>query len=156
MGFSPRRRVLALASLTLLIAATPAYGAGPSAPRTESCRLFGHKAKVESDPFGTDLAYLHIRQRVCTDGNRVTRVGRLESFAEITYSGSSSNWQWEGFTRKPFSRFKAVGAEVQGSRIIYAAGQFSARFHTYTSSAQVWVRMRVFGDGRAVRLQLDD
>lgn len=129
-------------------------GADPQPERRggEICRSFAHRAKVESDPFGTDVAYLHLRQRVCFDGLRITGVGRLVAFPRIPDAGTMSNWQWEGFTRRPFSRLKPASGRPAGSRVLYAAGQFSQRVYSYTSTAQVWVKIRVYGDGSARRL----
>jgi hypothetical protein len=39
--------------------------------------------------------------------------------------------------------------------VIFAAGQFSQRVYKYTSTAQVWVKIRVYGDGYARRLALN-
>ena len=131
-----------------------------SAARTDArggevCKTFGHRAKVESDPFGTDLAYLHLRQRVCFDGHRITDTGRLVAYPEITDDGTASNWKWAGWTREPVSRFKATRGRSHGSRVLFAAGQFTQRVWKYTSTAQVWVKIRVYGDGYARRLALN-
>ena len=98
---------------------------------------------------------MHLRQRVCFDGRRITDTGRLVAFPEITDDGTASNWKWEGWTREPFSRFKPVGRRAAGSRVLFAAGQFSQRVYKYTSTAQVWVKIRVYGDGYARRLALN-
>jgi hypothetical protein len=150
-----RLAVAAASAICVLVAAATA-GAAPSSPDSlrggETCRVFSHRAKVESDPFGTDLAYIHLRQRVCFDGRRITDTGNLVAFPEITDDGTASNWQWEGWTREPTSRFKAVGGRARGSRVLFAAGQFSQRVWRYTSTAQVWVKVRVYADGYARRL----
>ena len=151
-----RLAVLAASAILVLAAATAAAASGPEPQRGgEVCKSFGHRAKVESDPFGTDLAYLHIRQRVCFDGRRVTDTGRLIAYPEITDEGTASNWKWQGWTREPVSHYKAVGRRAAGSRVLFAAGQFSQRVYRYTSTAQVWVKIRVYGDGYARRLALN-
>ena len=142
------------AILFLTVAASPASSAGERRGGVV-CKSFGHKAKVESDPFGTDLAYLHLRQRVCFDGHRITDTGRLVAFPEITDDGTASNWKWEGWTRTPVSHFKTTRGRIRGSRVLFAAGQFSQRVWKYTSTAQVWVKIRVYGDGYARRLALN-
>ena len=157
---SPVRLAVLAASATIgfiaLIAATTAAAHGPEPQRGgEICKSFAHRAKVESDPFGTDLAYLHLRQRVCFDGRRITDTGRLVAYPEITEDGTASNWKWGGWTREPFSRFKPVRRRAAGSRVLFAAGQFSQRVYKYTSTAQVWVKIRVYGDGYARRLALN-
>ena len=153
-----RLAALAAGAIVFLIAAAAAaaHGPEPSSLRGgEVCKSFGHRAKVESDPFGTDLAYVHLRQRVCFDGRRITDTGRLVAYPEITDDGTASNWKWEGWTREPVSHFKAVGRRTAGSRVLFAAGQFSQRVYKYTSTAQVWVKIRVYGDGYARRLALN-
>jgi hypothetical protein len=146
--------VAAVLTSLFLAAATPAHEADAHRG-DEVCKSFGHRAKVESDPFGTDLAYLHLRQRVCFDGRRITGTGRLVGYPEITDDGTASNWKWEGWTRPPVSHFKATRGRARGSRVIFAAGQFSQRVWKYTSTAQVWVKIRVYGDGYARRLALN-
>lgn len=42
------------------------------------CKEYKHRAKVESDPSGSDLAYLNIKQWVCFNGKRITKVRDLE------------------------------------------------------------------------------
>ena len=158
--FSPLRLAAALAaSATLFLTAAAVAAAGAAAPQPqrggEVCKSFGHRAKVESDPFGTDLAYVHLRQRVCFDGRRITDTGRLVAYPEITRDGTASNWKWGGWTRQPVSHFKAVGDRARASRVLFAAGQFSQRVYRYTSTAQVWVKIRVYGDGYARRLALN-
>jgi hypothetical protein len=153
-----RLAALAAGAIFFLIAAAASAAHGPAPGphgKAEVCKAFAHRAKVESDPFGTDLAYLRLRQRVCFDGHRVTDTGRLVAYPEITDDGTASNWKWEGWTREPFSRFKAVGDRPHGSRVLFAAGQFSQRVYKYTSTAQVWVKIRVYGDGYARRLALN-
>ena len=151
-------RLAALAAGAILCL-TPASAAAASTADERRggvvCKSFGHRAKVESDPFGTDLAYLHLRQRVCFDGHRITDAGRLVAFPEITDDGTASNWKWEGWTRPPVSHFKATRGRERGSRVLFAAGQFSQRVWKYTSTAQVWVKIRVYGDGYARRLALN-
>jgi hypothetical protein len=153
----PARLAILVAGIILSLAAAVGVASAASAadPHAEVCKTFAHRAKVESDPFGTDLAYLHLRQRVCFDGRRVTGAGRLIAYPEITESGTASNWKWEGWTREPFSHLKAVGRRSAGSRVLFAAGQFSQRVYKYTSTAQVWVKIRVYGDGYARRLALN-
>jgi hypothetical protein len=150
-----RLAATAVSAIFVLVSSVTASAiASPPEPRRggEICKVFSHRAKVESDPFGTDLAYVHLRQRVCFDGRRITDTGRLIAFPEITDDGTASNWQWEGWTRQPSSRYKAVGGRAKGSRVLYAAGQFSQRVWRYTSTAQVWVKIRVYADGFARRL----
>ena len=156
---SPVRLAVLAASAIVALTAVAADSAlaHESAPQRggEVCKPFAHRAKVESDPFGTDLAYLHLRQRVCFDGHRITGTGRLVGFPEITDDGTASNWKWEGWTRRPVSHFKTTRGRTRGSRVIFAAGQFSQRVWKYTSTAQVWVKIRVYGDGYARRLALN-
>ena len=151
-------RLAALAAsalLCLVLAATSTASPADSRRGGVICKPFAHRAEVESDPFGTDLAYVHLRQRVCFDGRRITDTGRLIAFPEITDDGTASNWKWEGWTRTPVSHFKATKGRPHGSRVLFAAGQFSQRVWKYTSTAQVWVKIRVYGDGYARRLALN-
>ena len=48
-----------------------------------------------------------------------------------------------------------MGRRAAGSRVLFAAGQFSQRVYKYTSTAQIWVKIRVYGDGYARRLALN-
>lgn len=153
----PHVRLAAIAASAISLLAAAATASASSDPPDlrrggEVCKAYANHAKVESDPFGTDLAYVHLRQRICFDGRRVTDTGRLVAFPEITEDGTASNWKWEGWTRAPSSRFKPVGGRARGSRVLYAAGQFSQRVWKYTSTAQVWVKIRVYADGYARRL----
>ena len=148
--------ILSLALAAATADAAPATtGTADERQGGEICKSFRHRAKVESNPFGTDLAYLHLRQRVCFDGHRITGTGRLVAFPEITDDGTASNWLWEGWTRPPVSHYKTTRGRTRGSRVIFAAGQFSQRVWKYTSTAQVWVKIRVYGDGYARRLALN-
>ena len=150
-----RLAALAASAIVSLALTAPASAQDAHLRRGEVCKSFAHRAKVESDPFGSDLAYLHLRQRVCFDGHRITGTGRLVAFPEITEDGTTSNWKWEGWTREPVSHFKTTRGRSHGSRVIFAAGQFSQRVWKYTSTAQVWVKIRVYGDGYARRLALN-
>src|SRR5687768_1229143 len=153
----PARLAILVAGALLIMSAGDVAAAGEPQPKRGGvvCKSFGHRAKVESDPFGTDLAYVHLRQRVCFDGLRITDTGRLVAFPEITDDGTASNWKWEGWTRPPVSHFKTTRGRERGSRVLFAAGQFSQRVWKYTSTAQVWVKIRVYGDGYARRLALN-
>jgi hypothetical protein len=154
---SPVRLAALAASAILFLALAAAAAAHDPVSRRggEICKSFAHRAKVESDPFGTDLAYLHLRQRVCFDGRRITDTGRLVAYPEVTDDGTASNWKWAGWTREPVSHFKATRGRPHGSRVLFAAGQFTQRVWKYTSTAQVWVKIRVYGDGYARRLALN-
>lgn len=123
--------------------------AGVFAPSASAgCRTYQHRAKVESGAFKTDLAYLYLRERVCYNGRRITRRGKIRIYS--TYTKNSIGMSFKGVERKDF-RFLRWRGRPRGSWFIFAAGTFEQSFGagplSYSTTAHVSVGMRIYGNG---------
>ena len=91
-------RTVAIAALAL--AATLAVPVAADA----ACKTYKHRAKMES-LFGTDLAYLNTKVRVCYNGRRITKVGALDITPTFTRN-SLGTVKWEGVSPPPLTEYR--------------------------------------------------
>lgn len=115
------------------------------------CKTYKHRAKVESDPIGSDLAYLNIRQWVCLNGKRITKVRDLE--IEPTFV-SIGPWtmRFEGVDPEPIEEYRVWKKRKHGSYYVRAGGNMVQSIPGLPDKTQyVWVSMRIYGNGNVNR-----
>jgi hypothetical protein len=119
------------------------------------CRRIGTRAKVESDPFGTDLAYMYVSKRYCYNGHRLTRVSRRPRvYPVITDAGNASNWEWDGVFYQRH-RYYTKNGHRRGGHFTWVQGKFHQTIFGYTKVANVWVKLWAYYNG-AARSQRDN
>jgi hypothetical protein len=125
-----------LASLALPLAAQAA------------CKTYKHRAKVESDPFKTDLAYLNLKIRVCYNGHRITKAGALDITPTFT-NNAMGTMRFDGVTPFPTTEYRTWHGRSKGSYFVKAGGNFhqSLPGPLPDSDRYIWASMQIYGDG---------
>jgi|SRR3954447_15639598 hypothetical protein len=136
-----RGRALAITALALVASLALPLSA------EATCKVYKHRAKLESDPFGTDLAYLNIQMRVCYNGRRVTKAGALDITPSFT-NNALSTVKFEGVSPVPIREYRAWHGAKHGSIFVKAGGTFTQGVPKLPSSSRyLWASMQIFGDG---------
>jgi hypothetical protein len=116
-------------------------------PAEAACKVYKHRAKLESDPFGTDLAYLNISMRVCYNGRRVTKAGALDITPSFTRNALSTV-KFEGVSPEPIREYRAWHGRSKGSIFVKAGGTFTQGVPKLPSTSRyLWASMQIFGSG---------
>lgn len=145
-------RTRTLAAVTV---AAVASLAAPSAADA-ACKTYEHRAKIESDPFGTDLAYLNIKIRACTNGHRVTSAGTLDASPSYTNNAMGS-MEFQGFSPEPIKEFRRWRGRSHGQLFVKAGGNFQQRAGGVTGrSSYIWASMKILGNGRVIKARKND
>jgi hypothetical protein len=130
------------------VAVTLSLGAAPVADA--ACKTYKHRAKIESDPFGTDLAYLNIQIRMCYNGRRITKAGTLHITPSYT-NNALGTMEFQGVEPDPIAEYQTWRGRRKGSYYVKAGGNFQQRAGGITGrSSYIWASMRIYGNG-AVR-----
>jgi hypothetical protein len=145
IGTSARRhlrvRVCSALALTGIIAA-----AAPVVAEA-TCKTYKHRAKVESDPIGTDLAYLNISMRVCYNGKRITKAGVLDITPAQT-ANALGTMKFDGPTPDPLREYRTWRGRSKGSFYVKAGGNWTQQAVGFEGkTSYVWASMRIFGNG---------
>jgi hypothetical protein len=135
-------RVVAIAALALL-----ATLAMPLAAEAK-CKTYRHRAKLESDPFKTDLAYLNLTIRACYNGRRITKVGSLDITPTFT-NNAMGTMRFDGVSPRPTTEYRAWHGRKHGSYYVKAGANFhqSLPGPIPDSDRYLWASMHIFGDG---------
>jgi hypothetical protein len=112
-----------------------------------SCKTYKHRAKIESDPFGADLAYLNIKIRVCYNGRRITKAGTLD--IEPSYTNNAmGTMEFQGVEPDPTAEYRSWHGRKKGSYYVKAGGNFQQRAWGVTGrSSYIWASMQIYGNG---------
>lgn len=113
-----------------------------------TCKTFKHRAKLESDPFGTDLAYLNLKIRSCYNGRRITKVGALDITPTFT-DNAMSTMRFDGVSPRPITEYRAWHGRSKGSYYVKAGGNFhQSLIDPFPDSDRyLWASMRIYGNG---------
>jgi len=136
-----------------------ALGVPAAIPSTAAaaCRTYEHRAIVESAVFKTNLAYLYITERMCFNGKRITKVGKLRVRPDFT--DNSVNESFEGLDYAPIREFRSWRGSRRGSHYTKAAGTFKQEICVgpcYTATSHIWVSMQVYGNGTVKKDRKND
>jgi hypothetical protein len=136
-----RSRALAIAALALVASLAMPLSA------EAACKVYKHRAKLESDPFGTDLAYLNIQMRVCFNGRRITKAGALDITPSFTRNALSTV-KFEGVSPAPIREYRGWNHRAHGSIFVKAGGTFAQEVPGLPASRRyLWASMQIFGNG---------
>jgi hypothetical protein len=113
-----------------------------------ACKTYKHRAKVESDPFGADLAYLNIKIRACYNGRRITKVGALDITPTFT-DNAMSTYRFDGVSPLPTTEYRPWRGHKKGSYYVKAGGNFHGALPgpLPDSDRYVWASMKIFATG---------
>ena len=113
-----------------------------------TCKVYKHRAKLESDPFGTDLAYLNIKIRACYNGRRITKVGMLDITPTFT-DNAMSTMRFDGVSPRPTAEYRPWHGRSKGSYYVKAGGNFHQSLvdPLPDSDRYLWASMRIYGNG---------
>jgi hypothetical protein len=127
---------------------TAVVAAAAPAVAEASCKTYKHRAKVESDPIGTDLAYLNISLRVCYNGKRITKAGVLDITPSQT-ANALGTMKFDGPKPDPTREYRTWHGQRKGSFYVKVGGNWTQQAVGYEGkTSYVWASMRIFGDGR--------
>ncbi len=140
-----RFSVTATATLLTTLAATVLAPAAQAA-----CQTYKHRAKIESQPFGTDLAYLSIALRACYNGRRITKAGSLDITPSYT-SNALGSMGFQGVEPEPITEYRVWRGRKKGSYYVKAGGNFVQQAVGFEGkTTYIWVSMKVLANGVAV------
>lgn len=113
-----------------------------------ACKIYKHRAKVESDPFGADLAYLNLKLRVCYNGRTITKAGALDITPTFTDNAMSS-MKFDGVTPIPTTEYRAWRGRKKGSYYVKAGGNFHQALPgpLPDNDRYVWASLQIYSNG---------
>jgi hypothetical protein len=113
-----------------------------------ACKTYKHRAKMESDPFGADLAYLNLKVRACYNGRTITKVGALDITPTFT-DNAMSTIKFDGVSPIPTTVYRQWRGRKKGSYFVKAGGSFhqSLPGPLPDSDRYLWASMHIFADG---------
>ena len=129
---------------------------GAASPAVAACKTYKHRAKIESDPFGTDQAYLNIQIRACYNGRRITKAGTLDITPSYT-KNALGTYEFEGVSPEPIAEYQAWRGRRRGTYYVKAGGNFQQRaVGVVGRSSYIWASMRIYGNGHVKKDRQND
>jgi hypothetical protein len=135
-------RVATMAALALLASLAVPLAADAA------CKSYKHRAKVESDPFGADLAYLNLKIRVCYNGHKITKVGALDITPTFT-NNAMGTMRFDGVSPFPTTEYREWRGHNKGSYFVKAGGNFHQALPgpLPDTDRYIWASMQIYGNG---------